>query len=880
MASPRAVLLSLFCLAATAPAVLAQDLEPDLGPDQFSSAEAGFKIEKPDPAWALSTQDGATGISSLAMGPPELNGLVRFSIEISPATNPDIEALTQQRDELLAQIEGIEDIRSGKPIEGEVAGIPAPGLQVEQDALGTTFLVRQYYVLAQGIQYKIQVNAPKDRFDEFQPLFQQAIDSFAIVKLGGKARAEAEVRALAARCGSEVDWITEWEAASHNAQRQGKLIVVAVQAVSGFDIGDPIGAGPFMDLDVLRLLQHRFVVLRWRRGMGAPFEDYEVFGMGPSTFGTGLLVVTPDGKVVRQVYAMESTAVYDVLLSTLQGHPRLAAPPAAAPERQGQIEFLLHSGQLQQADALLASADSSEDPAREAALRGLAQRLRRNGDAALQEYEAALAIEMTRSERSSAAQMELLLEVAKVLTAIGQAEEAEHRVDTVLAAGTKTPAPVYAEALLVKGSLRLQAEDRDGCAEHWKELMREHPQSRWSWLVAAAMTGPGWGLDVWPDLRWPQPERSRLIHLPAPAAEAGLPLSNARLISSAADYLIDGQQKDGSWLALTAYGDRKPLGDDFDMAATVIGGRALLAMPEHPGARQAAFRAMNWVIDQHALLEQLDTYPVVFMDYTVWSRSYAIFFLADCLDAGLAEDQTLRPIMQDMIQELTGRQQANGGWSYYLTGQAGGEAVAQAISFTTATVVMALQRAADVGCRVPDSVLDRGLTCLEVLRSPEGTFAYFLFGSEAVAGQPLQGTNPEGSAGRGPVCSLALLRGGREKAAELVPRFQLYVDHLAGFGAQRRKALMHAGAHTQGSHYLMYDYSTAAEALREVGNGADIPAALREQVRRAIMLEVRQCRNADGSYVDNPLIGVDIATGLALSAMLDLKAEAQAAAGE
>jgi len=181
-----------------------------------------------------------------------------------------------------------------------------------------------------------------------------------------------------------------------------------------------------------------------------------------------------------------------------------------------------------------------------------------------------------------------------------------------------------------------------------------------------------------------------------------------------------------------------------------------------------------------------------------------------------------------------------------------------------------LQAGADVD---PDR-LARGLRCLEQLRSPEGTFAYFLHGADVEQGS-LSGTSPQGSAARGPACALALVRGSREQSSDLNARFEMYVEHLDGFGAQRRKALMHAGAFTQGSHYLLYDYSTASEALLQAVADGGIPERLAKKVHKAILQQVRACRNQDGSFVDNPLMGVDTASGLALQALLDLqKAEA------
>jgi hypothetical protein len=79
---------------------------------------------------------------------------------------------------------------------------------------------------------------------------------------------------------------------------------------------------------------------------------------------------------------------------------------------------------------------------------------------------------------------------------------------------------------------------------------------------------------------------------------------------------------------------------------------------------------------------------------------------------------------------------------------------------------------------------------------------------------------------------------------------------------------MHAGADGQGSHYLLYDYATAAEALR-AADGLD--DALRSSVRTAILREMARCRSADGSFVDNPLLGQAAGTSLAVLTLLELR---------
>ena len=844
---------------------------PPQAGESFSSAEAGFKIQVPVAEWAINTVPGQHGISALAMGPPEHAGLVQFTVQISAATVSDLAGLRTQRDGVMTQIEGVEGISGAKAIEMEVAGMPAPGLQVEQNAQGQTFFVRQANLVSQGLHYKFQMHAPKDMYEEQEPLFEKALASFGFVKLEGDAVNQAKLRELADRCGSEIDWYTEWDEAAAAAKAQKKLILVSVQAIPGFEIGDQVKRGVFMDLDILRLLQNRFIVLQWRRGMGAPFENADVFGMGPSTFGNGILAVTPKGDVVRQLFLLNGTAVYDVLIDLLKGHPQIFKPtPPADASRHQRIKFLLETGQLEEAKAKLENVQLLAivpDQTYEAWLNFEYHRLLRNTHHARTAIgEAVMAEKKKRSALIS--KDRLNIDVGYLAAVSGNANHAELLVSAIGNSPDATK-DENALALLLLGSLKLQAEDRLGAEEHWMKLVDEYPESRWAWLVAAAMTGPAWGIEVYPDLRWPDPSDQKMAFIPKPAPKTSGGVSMDELISSATEYVLVNQERDGGWKCMTSYGDRKELADDFEIAATAINGSALLRLDDNGMAKESAGRALNWMLKQRKILQNEEKPPVVFMDYTVWSRSYCIDFLADCLQHKVGNADAVRAEISNCIKDLADRQQQNGGWSYYLTTKVGGAATPQSISFTSATVVMALERAVEVGMAVDEEMLKRGLDCMAALRCENGTFAYFLNGADFATSEPAS-FDIRGSAARGPACALSLIRGGRETFTDLAPRLQMYIDNLPLFGAQRHKALMHAGANAQGSHYLLYDYSTAAEALRAAGKD-DLPPSLRKAAYNAILGQIRSCRLHDGSYLDNPLIGVNIGTGLALTALVDLQ---------
>lgn len=859
----------------------------------FHSAQAGFAISTPKDTWQVQHTIGPDGNGRFTMGPPENGGWKQLSVTVSSAAFLDLAALRKQRDEILKQAQLSDDIRKGKKLKRKFGDLMAVGLQVEQDASGQTFMARQYYLFSQGKQYVIQCHAPKDEFASLEPLFEQALHSFAIVPLDGEALRAAQLQRLAARCGSEVQWETEWRIASARARKEGKLIVVTVQAVSGFEVGDQIGRGPFMEQSVVKLLQHRFVVLRWHRGMDAPFADQDVFGLGPSTFGTGILVTNAKGSVVKQIFIIKGQAVYDSLLETLHEQQKLnlRAPQLAASAtllERAQLQF--ESGQLVELQKSCKTSPrvaegqaATTEHVAWALLRAQVHTAARQGDAAKKEVRAGLAAEarlaseantatettVAAAETTAAAvgapalRHELQLLQAQLMTSMGESKNAETHLDLLLALGGELAVETHAQALLLKGALRIQAKDRTGAETVWQTLTHQFPETRWAWMAAAGLTGPGWKLELFPDFRWPREIDRPLARVPKSAEKKSQRAAISVLVNGAADFLLTQQFEDGSWSAMTSYGNRKVLADDLKLAATAIAGQALLRLTDRADAQQAAERAMLWLLEQRKLREAESKPPVVFMDYAVWSRSYILFFLADCLEQGVGSDQALQLEIKKCVQDLAVRQQGNGGWSYYLSGTVGGVAKPQSISFTTATVVLALERAAEIDLLEDRAMLGRGLDCLEAMRSPKGTFSYFLNGSDLTT-STRAGDGVEASAARGPVCSLALLRGGRETAKELAPRLEMYVEHLPAFGAQRRKALMHAGLHTQGSHYLLYDYATAAQALKYVLGDRGIPKSLSAKTRAAILREVRACWNADGSFTDNPLLGTTSATGLAI----------------
>jgi hypothetical protein len=267
--------------------------------------------------------------------------------------------------------------------------------------------------------------------------------------------------------------------------------------------------------------------------------------------------------------------------------------------------------------------------------------------------------------------------------------------------------------------------------------------------------------------------------------------------------------------------------------------------------KDAILRARVWLGRAHAEWQRKPP-PVHFMDYSVWARAAHLRLLAR---------RPHRPLAGEIVDDLKRLQRPGGGFSYYVTRDLEGKTRdTQSISFVTAYAALALLDARRAGLAVTDDFLASVLDGLAAMRNPNNTFSYM----KPPGVRAPDATREPGAAGRGPLCALTLLRGGRADLDLIRKTLAIFARHRGELGAQRRKALMHTGSDGQGSHYLMFDYATIAEAI------AALPAAERGAHRKILLEEILACRLADGSYLDNPFLGRALGAALALTAFESL----------
>lgn len=446
-----------------------------------------------------------------------------------------------------------------------------------------------------------------------------------------------------------------------------------------------------------------------------------------------------------------------------------------------------------------------------------------------------------RRGEEALAEMEDSLEGAVVLIGMGRVEEAVAVIEKH---------PDDPEALYYLGACRWNLAGAEEAAKVWHDLIEKHEESRWAWRAAAHLESTGFGIGLRPKLGWPPEEILDVCRVPDPER-----VKVKQAEEDAVEYLLSRQREDGSWISpAEVRGSMEDAPHAFTTAITAMCAQSLLG--DHDDAVE---RAVKFLLKAREK-EKAAGPKVYFMDYSIYSYAYSLWLFADCIRSGLVDAEKLRPVMEGLIADMRSKQRENGGWSYYLTTDLAnaGNPAAQSISFVTALPVIALIEAREAGVEVPREMLDGAIRCLERMYNPNGSYEYMLYVGQ---GDGPRGTKRPGAAGRGPLCSLALLKAGRTDLDRIRQSLDIFMEHRDSYAVLHRKSLMHTGPDAQGSHYLMFDYAFAAAAI------GSLPLKERSRYAKPLIDQILGARSEDGSFVDNPINGPHYATAKALIAL-------------
>jgi hypothetical protein len=375
----------------------------------------------------------------------------------------------------------------------------------------------------------------------------------------------------------------------------------------------------------------------------------------------------------------------------------------------------------------------------------------------------------------------------------------------------------------------------------------------------------------------PAQEPASAAPFPAPCSADVDP---GRAISAAVAWLVEHQAPDGSF---GSHHSPRPIEvlasvpgsqQAFRVATTALCALALEdAAPSVGEARAgidaAVARAVDFLLPDAAVQRQSGI-----EHYNVWSFGYALHYLGEHLlrhpdDPRAGE---IRAVCARLIEKLGVYQTLDGGWGYLSLGPVPTMQPSDtSMSFTTATILVGVDRARRAGVAVPAALIERAVAEVRRSRLPDDAFLY----GDYLRYRPRHGVNERsGSACRAPLCLYTLELFGEDVAQVQVERalFDLLVRYAEYQKAGLRRPIPHESWFAISGYFYLYGHAYAAYALER------LPPDAQRKLAPALIEAVMHCRDPDGSFWDYPLYSYHKPYGTAFALIALVRARAMLSA--
>ncbi len=406
-----------------------------------------------------------------------------------------------------------------------------------------------------------------------------------------------------------------------------------------------------------------------------------------------------------------------------------------------------------------------------------------------------------------------------------------------------------AELELLSGMAVFRSGQHAEAIEIWKAAGLRFPNEPLAWKAAAEAQLIG------PFARGFESHRN----LPAAAMTAGIEsrgsaapknvYTQPQLETRSVRFLLDMQNRDGSFRDSDYdYGGTDSLGN-VHVAVTSLAGLALLNQYENLAEDSAELKKRLFAavssaakfVASDANLNKQDR------DEILWACAFRLRFLVACQRSADIQVRNVVPSAQipRVIGTLETIQSKRGTWYHEYPNP-----------FTTATALLALQDAASARFPVDGDRLRKGSANLASQRFRNGAFPY-QSGSDNQAKSANQSTLL-GSAGRMPLCELALLKTGNSSDQNLIAALEASFKHHELL-AKSYKYDNHTDTLSYGGFFFWYDMRSRCEAIKHVADEAQRAKFVAQQ--HALLMGLPE---VDGCFVDSHELGRVYATSMAL----------------
>jgi hypothetical protein len=351
-----------------------------------------------------------------------------------------------------------------------------------------------------------------------------------------------------------------------------------------------------------------------------------------------------------------------------------------------------------------------------------------------------------------------------------------------------------------------------------------------------------------------------------PPADPPKPGAIAQALQRGIAFLVKDQNADGSWGTaertkdLNIYAPVPGGHQAFQSGDTALCVAALIQMgDDRAEVRRAIEKGEAWLLENLPKLRRATPDAL----YNVWSHGYGIQALVRMhgrLPTDKPRRQKIAEVIRGQIELLSRYESLDGGWGYYDFRVGSQRPASSSTSFTTATILIALHEAKQIGIDPSEGMLKRAIDSIHRQRKPDFTYIY----GEYLKWRPMHEINlPGGSLGRSQVCNLALRLWKFDKITDEV--LTIWLDRLFArngwLDMGRKRPIPHESHFAVAGYFFYYGHYYAAGCIEQ------LPADKRPFYQDHLAAVLLRLQEEDGSWWDYPLYNYHQQWGTAMALM-------------